>query len=372
MAAVMHQVTLLVKDFNPLNLSMSGKSLVSILIPAFNAQEWIADTIKSAIAQTWPWKEIIIVDDGSTDQTLRIARQFASKQLKVITQQNQGAPAARNKAFSVCQGDYIQWLDADDLLAADKVACQMKVLESCSDRRILVSGAWGRFMYRVSRAEFIPTRLWCDLSPTEFLLRKIGENLFVAQHAWLVSRELSEAVGAWDVRLTIDEDGEYFCRVILASRGIRFVPDAKVFYRVSNPSSVSHMGVSDKKKDAMLLAIQLYVKYLLSLEDSDRARAACIALLRDWLIYFYPERPDIVEQLERLAASLGSKLEAPRLAWKYAWIKPLFGWRSAKRAQLALPQLKTSLVRFLDRTMCRLESSGNGARMLTTPWTRTN
>src|SRR5258707_4184604 len=125
---------------------MSGKPLVSILIPAFNAQEWIADAIKSAIAQTWPWKEIIIVDDGSTDQPLRIARQFASKQLKVSAQQNQGGAAARNKAFSVCQGDYIQWLDADDLLAADKVACQMKVLERCSDRRILVSGAWARFM----------------------------------------------------------------------------------------------------------------------------------------------------------------------------------------------------------------------------------
>ena len=97
------------------------KPLVSILIPAFDAQEWIADTIKSAVGQTWPRKEIIVVDDGSRDQTLSIARQFASKEVSVVTQANQGAAAARNHAFSICQGDYIQWLDADDLLAPDKI-----------------------------------------------------------------------------------------------------------------------------------------------------------------------------------------------------------------------------------------------------------
>src|SRR6516225_12133852 len=97
------------------------KPLVSILIPAYNAQEWIADTIISALGQTWSRKEIIVVDDGSTDQTLAIARQFASKDVVVVTQRNQGASAARNHALSLSQGDYIQWLDADDLLSTDKI-----------------------------------------------------------------------------------------------------------------------------------------------------------------------------------------------------------------------------------------------------------
>ena len=90
--------------------------LVSILIPAYNAQQYIAETIRSALAQTWPRKEIIIVDDGSIDGTLALARSFASASVQVVTQQNQGAAAARNKAFSLCQGDFIQWLDADDPL----------------------------------------------------------------------------------------------------------------------------------------------------------------------------------------------------------------------------------------------------------------
>jgi glycosyltransferase involved in cell wall biosynthesis len=87
--------------------------LVSILIPAYNAEPWIADTIRSALAQDWPRKEIVVVDDGSRDRTLAIAREFAGREVAVVTQENQGAAAARNRAYAACQGDYIQWLDAD-------------------------------------------------------------------------------------------------------------------------------------------------------------------------------------------------------------------------------------------------------------------
>jgi Glycosyl transferase family 2 len=336
------------------------KPLISILVPAFNAQGWIADTIRSAIDQTWPRKEIIIVDDGSTDQTLSVARWFASKELKVVTQQNQGAAAARNKAFSLCQGDYVQWLDADDLLASDKIARQITVAQRGGDRRTLLSSAWGRFIYRVSRSKFVPSSLWCDLSPAEWLIRKMGESVFMQTDTWLVSRELCEAAGPWDTRMLSDDDGEYFCRVILASNGIRFVPEAKTFYRVTPSNRLSYVGLSHKKQDALLLSMRLHVKYIQSLEDSDRVRAACMTFLQDSLIHFYPERPDIVVELETIAASLGGRLKAPRLRWKYAWMKPLFGLNSAKQAQLVLPQLKSSLIRSWDRAMYKLEKSGFG------------
>src|SRR5271167_2907477 len=79
--------------------STSGRMipLVSILIPAFNAQKWIADAIESAIAQSWSRKEIIVVDDGSSDQTFAVASQFASKNVAVLKQENQGPSMARNR-----------------------------------------------------------------------------------------------------------------------------------------------------------------------------------------------------------------------------------------------------------------------------------
>ena len=329
--------------------------LVSILIPAYNAEDWIADTIRSAIGQTWSRKEIIVVDDGSRDQTFAVARRFASKDVAVVTHENQGAAATRNYALSLSQGDFIQWLDADDLLSPDKLEKQIKAAAEIGDSRTLLSSGWGYFAYRTEKANFTPTSLWHDLSPVEWLVRKMGQNLHMQTATWLTSRELAEAAGPWDTRLLSDDDGEYFCRVILASSGIRFVPGPKVFYRITPSGRLSHVGMCDKKKYALLLSMQLHIKYIRALEESDRVRAACMYYMQTWLHCFYPERPDLVAELEKLAVSLGYKLEAPRLRWKYAWIKPLFGWGPAKAAQLMLPQLKASFLRSWDKRMYDLQ-----------------
>src|SRR5216684_2101005 len=128
------------------------KPLVSILIPAYNVEKWIADTILSALSQTWKRKEIIVLDDGSRDQTGAVARHFASQQVVVVSTENQGAAAARNHALQLSQGDYIQWLDADDLLAPDKIERQLAAISEADDRQILLSGPWGYFNYRTRNA----------------------------------------------------------------------------------------------------------------------------------------------------------------------------------------------------------------------------
>lgn len=331
--------------------------LVSILIPAYNAEKWIADTIRSALSQTWPHKEIIVVDDGSKDRTLAVAQTFASAGVKVVTQPNLGASAARNKALSLYRGDYVQWLDADDLMASDKIALQMEAAKQCAAKRTLFSCAWGYFMYRPSKAKFFPSPLWCDLPPVEWLIHKFEHNAFMADCSWLVSRELTEAAGPWNNMLKKDNDGEYFCRVILVSQAIKYVPGAKVLYRRSGPNSVNIIGNSDQKKDSMFLSLQLHMRYLRSLEDSERTRRACWIMLQNWLPTFHPERPDIVEQMQTIAAQLGGPLEMPKLSWKYAWIQWLFGSDLAKRAQFTYNRLKTSGQIALDKRLFYLEKS---------------
>jgi len=334
------------------------KPLVWILIPAYNAEAWLSDTLRSAIAQTWERKEVIVVDDGSKDQTLAVARKFESDCVKVVTQKNQGAAAARNKAFSLSQGDYIQWLDDDDLLAPDKIANPMEALGDSSNKLTLLSGSWGRFLHRPHRARFIPTALWSDLSKAEWLIRKMGQNLYMQTASWLVSRELTEAAGPWDTRLLGDDDGEYFCRVLLASEGVRFVPEAKVYYRASGSSSLSYIGNSDRKREAQWCSMELHIAYLRSLEDSQRSRAACVRFLQNWMVFFYPERLDIFRQAQVMAKELGGEVDVPRLSWKYSWVRALFGWRLARRAQLFLPSVRWSLVKFWDKTLLRLENPG--------------
>ncbi len=268
--------------------------LVSILIPAYNAERWIADTIRSVLAQTWPRTEIIVVDDGSRDQTLSIAGQFASKNVSVVAQDNQGASAARNRALALSQGEFIQWLDADDLLARDKIAKQVEALERCGNDRTLFSSAWGRFYYRIDRASFVPTPLWCDLSPVE----------------WLIA---------------------------------------------SGPGSLSSIDESEKKLISQFLSMQLHVGYVRSLEDSERVRAACLNYLQRRFLRFYPEQVVFVKQLQQLAAILGGQLEIPRLPWKYSWMQKVFGWTVTKRTRQYYNRWKSSVMRSWDKAFFHLE-----------------
>lgn len=335
--------------------------LVSILIPAYNAENWIADTIRSAIAQTWPRKEIIVVDDGSKDRTGQIAREFVSREVAVISTERQGAAAARNHALQFCQGDYIQWLDADDILAPDKIQRQLTSSRKIDSRRTLLSSAWACFYYRTRCARFVRTSLWQDLSSVEWLIRKMSEGLYMQTATWLTSRELTQTAGPWDTRLFSDDDVEYFSRVLLASRGTHFVPEARVFYRNSPSSRLSYIGASHHKKEALLLSLKLQVQHLRSAEDSERVRKSCLAYAQNCLSEFYPERPDLVAELQALAAQLGGALSMPRLRSNYSWMEPLVGRKVAKSAQIMLPQMKSLLVRYWDKTLYRLENVGIGA-----------
>lgn len=331
---------------------------VSILIPAFNCEKWIADTLQSALTQTWPNKEIVVVDDGSTDRTFDVARQFTAPNVLVLRQSNSGAAAARNRAFAECQGDFVQWLDADDLLDARKISLQMAVFERVGSRRTLLSGEWGRFIHRSHRARFERTDLWADLPPVEWLLLKLARNLYIANACWLVSRELTEAAGPWDETLSTDDDGEYFARVLLHSDGTRFVDGAKMYYRKASFGSVSDIGRSQRKMQDHMRAMRLHIQYIRWLEDSPRVRSACLTLLQTGLDSFYDDRPDLFAEALKLATELGGTLDPPTLSWKYRWIAALFGRPTARRASVLMPRLKWSVIRALDEALLQLERPG--------------
>jgi len=330
--------------------------LVSILIPAYNAEDSIADTLRSAIDQTWQRKEIIVVDDGSTDRTADMVKLVATKQVTVVSTANQGLSAAVNHAYKLSQGDYIQELDADDLIAPDKIERQLAALRETDSKRVLLSSPWAHFYYRTSAAQFVRNSLWQDLSPVEWLLRKMGENLHMQNATWLVSREVAEAAGPWDTSLQYDQDGEYFARVLLASEGTRFVPEGRVFYRVNDGNRISYIGKSKKKKKSLLRSMKLHVQYLRSLEDSERVRRACLTYMQNWYGSFYPDLPELAGELQALAAELQGHLEMPKLRRKYAWMKPIFGRKSANWAQTAMPELKMRLKRKWDKTMFDLQT----------------
>ena len=323
--------------------------LVSILVPAYNAEKWISDTIKSALCQTWLKKEVIIVDDGSRDRTLQIAKRFESKAVKVVTQANSGAGVARNKALSLAQGDYIQWLDADDLLAADKISRQLENAEDGRKSKTLLSSSYGTFYFCVNRAKLTPNSLWRDLTPIDWMLAKLMDNAFMIIEGWLVSRQLTELAGPWNEKLLLDIDGEYFSRVVAASEKVKFVPEAKCYYRIGNFSSIA--GQANKNLESLLLATSLSINYLLSLEDSERTRTACLRVLQRELPFLYPEKRELLHEINDLANKLGGTLQTPEISWKYYLVKELFGWKAAKETMSYWARVKTKAKRNWDKLL---------------------
>jgi glycosyltransferase involved in cell wall biosynthesis len=329
--------------------------LVSILIPAYNAEHWIRETIKSALNQTWPNKELIIVNDGSTDNTLQIAKDFESKLVKVVSQENKGASAARNKAFSLAQGDYIQWLDADDLLAPDKILNQLRSIENVTNTNVLLSSSFGTFYFRPEKAKFRPNSLWQDLDPLQWILNRFIDYAWMSQSVWLVSRRLSNMAGPWDERLSLNDDGEYFLRVVAASEKVKFVPKSNCYYRAGNYGSQSKMR-SDKSLESLLLSVSLSISYLLSLEDSERTRGACLIFLENILWYFYPGKKELQIKVHNLAKQFGVERLNMRESRKYLLVGKIFGWHTAKIIRNILYGPKIFASRNLDRLFYILDS----------------
>jgi glycosyltransferase involved in cell wall biosynthesis len=331
--------------------------LVSILIPAYNAEATLAETLRSAVSQTWPNLEVVVVNDGSTDRSAEIARSFDGEGVRVVTTPNRGLSSAVNTAYRECQGDYIQELDADDLLSPDKIELQMKALLQRGDDLLLASSPWAYFYFRPSRARFRPTALHQHLSPAEWLLRKLGHGLHMQNATWLMSRRLADLAGPWKEDLRYDQDGEYYARTVAASSGVHFVPEGKVYYRTGNRGRLSLLGDSRPKREALLASMKLHIGYIRSLEDSPRVHAACVAYLQNWFACFDPDWPEMVNELQQMAGELGGRLHPQALRPKFRWMRPVVGHDRALKAQLTLPHVKLSLAQWWDKTMHRIEAA---------------
>ena len=210
-------------------------SKVSILIPAYNAERFVGAALQSALDQTWPDTEIIVVDDGSKDQTYAVAKRYESAKVKILRQGNRGAAAARNAALRQAQGDFLQYLDADDLLSPDKIREQVLLLQQ-HPGYVSVSSAMYFFDGEDPKAGLLERSGALDSDhPVEFLAQLLGSEgptRTIPYGAWLTPRAVAEAAGSWDDTVrSPDDDGEYFSRVMLASKGVRASHEGCYFYR---------------------------------------------------------------------------------------------------------------------------------------------
>jgi glycosyltransferase involved in cell wall biosynthesis len=307
-------------------------ALVSILIPCYNAEKWLAETLESALAQTWKNIEIIVVDDGSTDNSLAIAKTFESNKLKVISQENRGASAARNRGLLDVQGDFIQYLDADDLLSEDKISLQLKLIYR-EGLDYIASASWARFFNASSEATFTPELVWKDMSPTDWLVCSWKQGGMMPVHGWLISRSISESAGCWNEDLSLNDDGEYFCRVILASKGVKFCENAKSFYRSGIRGSISRT-VSYTAAKSALRSLELCADYLLSSENSPRTCSALATQFQLFAYQFDPFYSDLSQIAIQHVQVLGGASIPLSGGLSARLLSNIIGWKTTRKLQL--------------------------------------
>jgi glycosyltransferase involved in cell wall biosynthesis len=289
--------------------------------------------MKSALAQTWPAKEIIVVNDGSTDRSLEIASSFESSTVRILDQKNRGASAARNHALLQAQGDFIQFLDADDLLAPDKIELQMNRL-AAEPLSTIAAGAWGRFYDEPANTKFLQDPVWMDMSPVDWLVTSWCGGGMMASHSWLTPRSVIGNAGLWDETPSPIDDGEFFTRVLLSSSGVAFCPEARSYYRSGLPGSWSGTKTPEAL-NGIFHSIELSTSHLLSRESSPRVRRACAAHFQQFVYDIYPLMPDLIAKAEARIASLGGSDHELNGGGKlFRLLVSGLGWKSARQIQL--------------------------------------
>ena len=247
-------------------------SLVSIIIPCYNSEKYVTETIQSALDQTYANCEIIVIDDGSTDGSLEVIKSFGDK-IHWETGPNKGGCAARNQGLSLAKGNYIQFLDADDLLESRKIELQM-VLAGKNGPDCLISSSWRRFRNDPGDHTFPLEGVEMPESPEEWLIQKYSGKGMMVTHAWLTPVALIGRTNGWNEQLTRDQDGEFFDHLVTLSSGISHCSQALAYYRIGDSGSVS--ARADRKSfESVLSSMKNGSERLLAICDSPEACKAC-------------------------------------------------------------------------------------------------
>jgi glycosyltransferase involved in cell wall biosynthesis len=204
--------------------------LVSVIVPTYNYGHFMAQMLESVLGQTHARWECLVIDDGSTDNTAEIVGAYAASdpRVKYVRQQNQLQSAAKNLGLKMCAGQYVQFLDADDLIEARKLELQVAYLEKHRDVDIVYGGVRyfrtgnvGEHLYSMTE----DNQSWMPQvsGVGQEVLRTLVQKNIMVINSPLVRRAIVERVGPFDVRLPPAEDWDYWLRCALAGARFRFV-----------------------------------------------------------------------------------------------------------------------------------------------------
>lgn len=234
-------------------MTMENVPLVSIIIPCYNAEAFVLETLRSCLNQTYGNLEVIAVDDHSTDRTAQLVSTFFEEHPigQLVSNPQKGAQHARNFGMELARGEFLKFLDADDLISRDLVAKQVACIHPCAGA--LVKCSWEHFREFPGDVPGKPQP--CDRSfdaPDLFLTELWAGNMYMP-HCWLIPRPLLQR---WDPALTQNQDGEYFARLVASSQQILHSNGTAFYRQPAGTNTSQRTGIEHLK--SQFLALQTY------------------------------------------------------------------------------------------------------------------
>lgn len=290
--------------------------LVSVIIPLHNAAPYIAECIESVLGQTYQDVEVIVVENCSTDNSLSVAKRYECEKVRVLISDIPNASAARNMGLREAKGEYIQFLDADDILPAEKITSQILLLAQYSSRAVcfcpwyMIQGRSNRISQNVCHSYNNAVDALVELSLNESC---------ILLHCYLTPISIIRDSGLWNETLTLSDDGDFFARVLANADELLFCNEVSVPYRDA-PNSLS--------KSISKTAIDSQIRSAISIADSmkkskhPQTKIAQVSNLVRSVNYLYPyfrqERKKIESIIRRDYGIYD--MQYPKRTWKeYAY-----------------------------------------------------
>ena len=320
---------------------MAG-DLVSIIIPCYNAERWIRDTIQSCLNQTYRPIEIIVVDDGSTDNSLTIIKHYAERYPDLIrceSRPNQGAPAARNRGFELSRGQYIQWLDADDILAPDKLRHQVPILQ---DGKADVVTGWWRYLIEEKPGRYVEGHLRKPSLTEEAVASVFTNEGWSPSNSYLMTRAVVEAAGGWNESLTCMQDVDFIVRVAMTGVCFTVVPHLCGYYRRPLQPTLSTRDRAAFISNCFWIYEQVFSYCERTGWTDERRRTLVKAYGHIARYYFEHDRRMFERCLARIYQLDPSYV--PENPHRLRWLSKMIGYRNAEQVALWYRHLKRKVL----------------------------
>jgi glycosyltransferase involved in cell wall biosynthesis len=323
------------------------KGLISVIIPCYNAEIFISQTIDSVLNQVYSDWELIVVDDGSTDRSYSIVKAYTDERIKVFQQSNRGQGAASNFGLNFAQGEFVKFLDADDILNTDHLYHQYNRIKDHDGS--IASCAWARFYNDdLLNVKFVSENVWCDLNSKDWILTSLSQRYsMLGVWLWLLPMKLLKKIGGWDERLTLNNDFEFSFRILTNVNFVYFCREAELYYRTG------HVSLSGSKSVRSYLnaykSMELGCDYILNSFDSVLLRRLCANQFQEFLFSIYPSENVIIRNVESKIHQLGGSTISFEGGPVLRLLSMFFGWKYAKKIKLIFMKMgyrKLSSIRF--------------------------